>query len=86
LYFGGYNLPFHETLETMFSHNTLAILGTLSFMLKTFMFIFIFMWIRWTVPRFRYDQLMHLGWKILLPLALFNVVATGAVMLIKILW
>ncbi len=86
LFFGGYNLPFHAELSTMFSHNTLAILGTLSFMLKTFMFIFIFMWIRWTVPRFRYDQLMHLGWKILLPLAMFNVVATGTVMLIKILW
>ncbi len=86
LFFGGYNLPFHETLETMFSHNTLALLGMASFMLKTFMFIFIFMWIRWTVPRFRYDQLMHLGWKILLPLAMFNVVATGTVMSIKILW
>jgi len=81
LFFGGYNLPFSETLETMFSHNTLAILGTVSFLLKTFTFIFIFMWIRWTVPRFRYDQLMHLGWKILLPLAMFNVVATGAALL-----
>lgn len=86
LFFGGYNLPFHEELSTIFSHNTLAILGTVSFMLKTFTFIFIFMWIRWTVPRFRYDQLMHLGWKILLPLAMFNVVATGTVILIKMLW
>ncbi|MDB5258347.1 MAG: nuoH [Chitinophagaceae bacterium] len=86
LFFGGYNLPFHEELSTVFSHNTLAILGTVSFMLKTFTFIFIFMWIRWTVPRFRYDQLMHLGWKILLPLAMFNVVATGTVILIKMLW
>lgn len=86
LFFGGYNLPFHDKLATLFSHNTLALLGTASFMLKTFLFIFIFMWIRWTVPRFRYDQLMHLGWRILLPLAMFNVVATGAVILISILW
>jgi NADH-quinone oxidoreductase subunit H len=81
LFFGGYNLPFSETFEEIFSHNTIALLGTVSFLLKTFVFIFIFMWIRWTVPRFRYDQLMHLGWKILLPLALFNVVITGAVLL-----
>jgi NADH-quinone oxidoreductase subunit H len=86
LFFGGYNLPFHDTLANMFSHNTLAVLGTLSFMLKTFAFIFVFMWIRWTIPRFRYDQLMHLGWKILLPLAMFNVAATGIVILIKMLW
>jgi NADH-quinone oxidoreductase subunit H len=47
---------------------------------KTFFFIFFFMWIRWTIPRFRYDQLMKLGWQILIPLAIFNILATGAVM------
>ncbi|HRB55810.1 MAG TPA: NADH-quinone oxidoreductase subunit H [Ferruginibacter sp.] len=44
-------------------------------------FIFLFMWVRWTIPRFRYDQLMRLGWRILIPLALFNMLVTGAVIL-----
>lgn len=86
LFFGGYNLPCPSFFASIFSHNVVALLGVAFFMLKTFTFIFIFMWIRWTVPRFRYDQLMHLGWKILLPLAMFNVVATGTVILIKMLW
>ncbi len=78
LFFGGYNLPFSDFLSEFLSHNTIAILGTVSYMAKIFIFIFIFMWIRWTLPRFRYDQLMHLGWRILIPLALINIVATGA--------
>jgi len=47
---------------------------------KVLFFIFFFMWVRWTIPRFRYDQLMTLGWKILLPLALINIFITGIVM------
>jgi NADH-quinone oxidoreductase subunit H len=47
--------------------------------LKIFAFIFLFMWVRWTIPRFRYDQLMNLGWKILIPLAIANIVLTGVV-------
>jgi NADH-quinone oxidoreductase subunit H len=50
-------------------------------MLKTGFFIFVFMWIRWTLPRFRYDQLMELGWKKLIPIALINMLITGAVIL-----
>jgi NADH-quinone oxidoreductase subunit H len=79
LYFGGYNFPFMDMIE---SHNLVTILGVLAFFGKIIFFIFFFMWIRWTIPRFRYDQLMKLGWKYLIPLAIFNILATGAVMLI----
>jgi NADH-quinone oxidoreductase subunit H len=50
---------------------------------KIFFFIFFFMWIRWTIPRFRYDQLMHLGWRIMIPLALVNILLTAGVVLWK---
>jgi len=46
-------------------------------MAKVVGFLLFFMWVRWTIPRFRYDQLMHLGWKILIPLALLNMLGTG---------
>jgi NADH-quinone oxidoreductase subunit H len=75
LFFGGYNFPGMDA----FSGNTLAILGTLVFFGKTFFFIFVFMWIRWTLPRFRYDQLMHLGWKKLIPISMINLLVTGVV-------
>ena len=75
LFFGGYNFPGMDN----FSGNTLAIIGTLVFFAKTFFFIFVFMWIRWTLPRFRYDQLMHIGWKKMIPIALINLLITGVV-------
>jgi len=75
VYFGGYNMPFIDQLGL--SPNALTLLGTAIFFMKTFFFIFLFMWIRWTLPRFRYDQRMNLGWKGLIPLAMFNIVATG---------
>jgi NADH-quinone oxidoreductase subunit H len=81
LYFGGYNFPFMNDLGL--SHNTITILGTAALFFKIFFFIFFFMWIRWTVPRFRYDQLMNLGWKGLLPLSIANVLITGAVIIWK---
>ncbi|HRH02444.1 MAG TPA: NADH-quinone oxidoreductase subunit NuoH [Bacteroidia bacterium] len=80
LYFGGYNFPFMHELGL--SQNTVTILGVVALFAKIFFFIFFFMWIRWTVPRFRYDQLMNLGWKILIPLSLFNIAATGGIMMI----
>lgn len=79
LYFGGYNFPFQHELGL--SPNVLSILQVLVLFVKIGIFIFIFMWVRWTLPRFRYDQLMNLGWKVLLPLALANIFLTGLVML-----
>lgn len=81
LYFGGYNFPFMYDLGL--SENWITIIGTIVFFLKIFGFIFFFMWIRWTLPRFRYDQLMNLGWKILIPLAIANIVLTGVITIIK---
>jgi len=77
LYFGGYHFPFMNDLGL--SHNALTLLGTAALMMKIFFFLFVFMWIRWTLPRFRYDQLMRLGWKSLLPLAILNIIITGFV-------
>ncbi|HMR19460.1 MAG TPA: NADH-quinone oxidoreductase subunit NuoH [Sphingobacterium sp.] len=81
LYFGGYNFPFMHDLGL--SQNWITIIGVLVFFLKIFGFIFFFMWVRWTLPRFRYDQLMNLGWKILIPLAIANIVLTGVITVIK---
>ncbi len=78
LYFGGYNMPF--IARYVQDPNILALLGTFFLFCKIFFFIFLFMWVRWTLPRFRYDQLMNLGWKGLIPLAIFNIGATGVVM------
>jgi len=76
LYFGGYNFPFMDLIH---SPNLVAIIGVVALFAKIFFFIFFFMWVRWTIPRFRYDQLMDLGWKALIPLAIANIVITGIV-------
>jgi len=68
LFFGGWDLPFTAWDETPGVAQTLV--TGLAFFLKTFFFIFFVMWIRWTLPRFRYDQLMALGWKFMIPVAL----------------
>ncbi len=75
LYLGGYNMPLIGRLGLSPSHA--ALLGTIFFFLKILGMMFLFMWVRWTLPRFRYDQLMNLGWKGLMPLAIFNFLATG---------
>lgn len=75
LYFGGYNFPFMHHLGL--GENWVTILGVFALFIKIFLFIFFFMWVRWTLPRFRYDQLMDLGWKTLIPLAIANIVGTG---------
>jgi NADH-quinone oxidoreductase subunit H len=75
LYFGGYNFPLLDKLGL--APNIMAFVGIGVLMFKIAFFIFFFMWIRWTIPRFRYDQLMKLGWKILIPLAIINIMITG---------
>ena len=80
LIFGGYDIPFISHFGL--SHNLETILGTIFLFAKIGGFIFLFMWVRWTLPRFRYDQLMNLGWKMLIPLALLNLIATAVVGLI----
>ncbi|HZE84164.1 MAG TPA: NADH-quinone oxidoreductase subunit NuoH [Puia sp.] len=84
LYFGGYDIPFVNdgALANSWGQNPVAVLQALSLFFKVVIFIFFFMWVRWTVPRFRYDQLMDLGWKIMIPLALVNMLVTGFVLLL----
>ena len=79
LYFGGYDVPFLDM--GAFSPNIAALIGIVALMIKIVLFIFFFMWVRWTIPRFRYDQLMNLGWKKLLPLAIANMLITAVVIL-----
>lgn len=81
LYFGGYNFPFMDQLDL--PQNVMTLIGTGVFFAKIFFFIFFFMWIRWTIPRFRYDQLMHLGWRVMIPLALVNILLTAGYVLWK---
>lgn len=82
LFFGGYNFPGIEWVTEHWGVNIAGILSVLSLLVKITFFIFFYMWVRWTLPRFRYDQLMRLGWKILFPLALFNILLVGICILI----
>ena len=74
LFFGGWDVP-------LINETSLGIWGTvlsvLSFILKMGFFLFLFIWVRWTFPRFRYDQLMKIGWKVMLPIALLNIFITA---------
>ena len=81
LFFGGYNYPGMEWAVTHWGVNLANILGIGVLFAKICGFIFFYMWVRWTIPRFRYDQLMHLGWRILIPLSIVNIVITGIVLL-----
>ncbi|MBL7902086.1 MAG: NADH-quinone oxidoreductase subunit NuoH [Bacteroidia bacterium] len=82
-YFGGYNFPFAAELYQALGLETgdwqISLIGFLVYFTKVAIFITTFMWIRWTLPRFRYDQLMNLGWKTLLPLSLLNLALTVVV-------
>jgi len=81
LFFGGYNYPGMQWMVENVGVNTANILGIVVLFIKICFFIFFYMWVRWTIPRFRYDQLMHLGWRILIPLSIVNIMITGAVIL-----
>jgi NADH-quinone oxidoreductase subunit H len=88
LYFGGWHLPGLHHIMAFLAHAIPAIQGDVAvwvtvafqftaFILKLVFFMWFFVWVRWTIPRFRYDQLMDLGWKVMLPLSLFNILITG---------
>lgn len=81
LFFGGYDIPFVNE-EAWGNHWWVGLIGFAVLMAKATFFILLFMWIRWTIPRFRYDQLMNLGWKGMIPLALVNMIITAVVILL----
>jgi NADH-quinone oxidoreductase subunit H len=81
LFFGGYNYPGMQWVVENIGLNIGNIIGIVVLFVKICAFIFFYMWVRWTIPRFRYDQLMNLGWKMLIPLAILNIVITGIVLL-----
>jgi len=72
LYLGGWQIPYIETFGL--SAGLTAALQVLAFILKVVFLLFFFIWVRWTIPRFRYDQLMNLGWKVMFPLSLLNLI------------
>ena len=82
IFLGGYHFPGMAWVNENWGINIGALLGFLTLFAKICFFIFFYMWVRWTIPRFRYDQLMHLGWKILIPLAVINIIITGIVMVL----
>ena len=85
-FFGGWQIPFvpYDTLVALVGHPYIAAaLGFLCLLLKAAFFMWLYVWVRWTIPRFRYDQLMKLGWKFLLPVGLGNIVLTAMVLAIQ---
>lgn len=81
LFFGGYNYPGMSWAVENWGVNIANVIGIVALFIKLCGFIFLYMWVRWTIPRFRYDQLMHLGWRILIPLSIVNIIITGIVLL-----
>lgn len=82
IYFGGYDIPFVNEASWGLSSIWMTLISFAVIMAKISFMLFVFLWIRWTIPRFRYDQLMNLGWKKLIPLALVNMIITAAVILL----
>jgi NADH-quinone oxidoreductase subunit H len=81
LFFGGYDIPFVNEANWGLAPWLYSLISFSVMMAKVSFLLFVFIWIRWTIPRFRYDQLMNLGWRKLIPLALFNMVLSAAILL-----
>jgi NADH-quinone oxidoreductase subunit H len=79
LFLGGWSIPYAENLAL--SPLTISLLQVASFVVKVFVVLMFYIVVRWTIPRFRYDQLMNLGWKVMLPLAIANILLTGGLLL-----
>jgi NADH-quinone oxidoreductase subunit H len=79
LFLGGWQVPYLDSIGLAPLVTSLIQVG--AFVMKVVAMLLFFIWIRWTIPRFRYDQLMNIGWKVMLPLALANIVVTGALIL-----
>src|SRR6185312_10335894 len=77
MYFGGWYFPFVYKLEAAGWHNAYVVVSALVFIIKLSFILYLYFWLRWTLPRFRYDQLMDIGWKWLIPAALINIVLTA---------
>lgn len=77
LFLGGWTSPFGNTFPVLHNIFLLSILPIFWFVLKVFSFLFLYVWVRGTLPRFRYDQLMNFGWRYLMPIAILNIVATS---------
>jgi NADH-quinone oxidoreductase subunit H len=82
LFFGGWDIPFTSADNTGAVAGLLVLLSALIFIAKVMFFLFFFIWVRWTLPRFRYDQLMSLGWKVLLPLAIAYIIIVATLVLV----
>src|SRR6266853_3365869 len=87
LYLGGWYVPFVFSLtEARGYHNLYVVISLLAFLLKASIILYVYFWLRWTLPRFRYDQLMDIGWKWLIPSTLINIVLSGfAIFLVQAL-
>ncbi len=80
LYLGGWQIPYIETLGL--SSGLVLALQVAGFFVKVGALLFFFIWVRWSIPRFRYDQLMNLGWKVMFPLSLFNIIWVAVLIMI----
>lgn len=82
-FLGGWQIPFvsHDQILALTGSSVIAsLIGVAVMMLKGAFFMWLFVWVRWTLPRFRYDQLMKLGWKFMMPVGLFNLLVTAVVL------
>jgi len=84
MFFGGASSPFGHLFSGLLNSPVFnAIFPVLWFVAKVFAFLFLYIWVRSTLPRFRYDQLMGFGWKFLLPVAMLNIVATSLILAMR---